>query len=55
MVMKDAQRRGLIAVNVAADSKIGTAKRHKPKIKAGTDFPHAERSQGAARRRGPEG
>ena len=26
-------------MNVAADSKISTAKRHKPKIKAGTNFP----------------
>jgi len=39
MVMKDAHRRGLVAQNVAADTRIGAAKRHKAKIKAGVDFP----------------
>jgi integrase len=39
MVMKDAHRRGLVAVNVAADTRVGAAKRHKAKIKAGVDFP----------------
>jgi integrase len=39
MVMKDACRRGLVAQNVAAETRIGAAKRHKPKIKAGVDFP----------------
>jgi integrase len=39
MVMKDALRRGLVSQNVAADSRIGAAKRHKARIKAGVDFP----------------
>jgi integrase len=39
MILGDAKRRGLIAVNVAADTKIPASKRHKPKIKAGVDFP----------------
>jgi integrase len=38
-VLKDAKRRGLIAQNVAADTTIGAAKRHKRKLKAGVDFP----------------
>jgi integrase len=38
-VLKDAKRRGLVAQNVAADTAIGTAKRHKPRLKAGVDFP----------------
>jgi integrase len=39
MILGDAKRRGLIAVNVAADTTIAAGKRHKPKIKAGVDFP----------------
>jgi integrase len=38
-IIKDARRRGLIAQNVAAETSIGAAKRHKPKLKAGVDFP----------------
>ena len=40
MIMKDAQRRGLIAVRTSRPiPRIGAAKRHKAKIKAGVDFP----------------
>jgi integrase len=39
MILADAKRRGLVAVNEAADTKVGAAKRHKSKIKAGVDFP----------------
>jgi integrase len=39
MILADAKRRGLVAVNVAAETTIGDAKRHKPKLKAGRDFP----------------
>jgi integrase len=38
-VVKDSQRRGLVAQNVARDTTIGAAKRHKVKLKAGVDFP----------------
>jgi integrase len=38
-IISDAKRRGLIAHNPAAETTIGTAKRHKPKLKAGVDFP----------------
>jgi integrase len=38
-ILKDAKRRGLIAQNVAAETSIGAAKRHKAKLKAGVDFP----------------
>jgi hypothetical protein len=39
MILGDAKRRGLVAVNAAADTKVATAKRHKTKLKAGVDFP----------------
>jgi integrase len=39
MILGDAKRRGLVAVNVAADTKVATAKRHKAKLRAGVDFP----------------
>jgi integrase len=39
MLLKDAQRRGQVAQNVAAGAKIELSKRGKRKIKAGTDFP----------------
>ncbi|MGH6897295.1 MAG: tyrosine-type recombinase/integrase [Geminicoccaceae bacterium] len=39
MVLADARRRGLVAVNVAADTRVGTDRRHKAKIRAGADFP----------------
>jgi integrase len=39
MILADAKRRGLVAVNVAADTKIPAGKRHKAKIRAGVDFP----------------
>jgi integrase len=38
-IIKDAKRRGLIAHNPAADTTIGTAKRHKARLAAGVDFP----------------
>ena len=38
-VLKDAQRRGLVAQNVAAETTIGAAKRHQKRIEAGVDFP----------------
>jgi integrase len=38
-VIKDAKRRGLIAQNLATDTTIGAAKRHKRRLKAGVDFP----------------
>ena len=39
MVLADAKRRGLVTVNVAADTRVGAGKRHKRKLKAGADFP----------------
>jgi integrase len=42
-IMKDAKRRGMVAQNVAADTTIGTAKRHKRRLEVGTDIPtHGE-------------
>jgi len=41
-VIKDAKRRGLIAHNVAAETAIGAAKRHKRKLKVGVDVPLPE-------------
>jgi integrase len=38
-VIKDARRRGLIAQNVAAETKIGSNGRHKRRLRAGVDFP----------------
>jgi integrase len=38
-ILKDAKRRGNVAQNVAADTKAGTDKRSKRKLKAGEDFP----------------
>jgi integrase len=38
-VLKNAKRRGLVAQNVAAETSIGAAKRHKAKLKAGVDVP----------------
>ena len=38
-VIKDARRRGLIAQNVAAETTINEAKRHKRKLKVGVDVP----------------
>jgi integrase len=38
-IIKDAKRRGLIAHNPAAETTIGTAKRHKARLTAGVDFP----------------
>ena len=37
--IKDAKRRGLVAQNVAAETTIGVASRHKRRLKAGVDFP----------------
>jgi integrase len=38
-ILKDAKRRGNVAVNVASDTRITSLKREKRKIKAGVDFP----------------
>jgi integrase len=38
-IMKDAKRRGMVAQNVAADTTIGTAKRHKRRLEVGVDIP----------------
>jgi integrase len=38
-IIKDARRRGLIAHNPAAETTIGTARRHKSRLTAGVDFP----------------
>jgi integrase len=38
-IVADAQRRGLIAHNPAAGTRIGAAERHKPRLAAGVDFP----------------
>jgi integrase len=38
-VLKDAKRRGQIAANPASETTIGTAGRHKKKLRAGVDFP----------------
>lgn len=37
--IEDAKRRGLVAQNVAAETTIGVASRHKRRLKAGVDFP----------------
>jgi integrase len=39
MILGDAKRRGLVAVNAAADTTVTAGKRHKAKIRAGVDFP----------------
>jgi integrase len=41
-VIRDARRRGLIAQNIAAETTIDDAKRHKPKLKVGRDVPTSE-------------
>jgi integrase len=38
-IMSDMRRRGLITVNVAAETRIRAGKRHKAKLKAGVNFP----------------
>jgi len=38
-IMKDAKRRGMVAQNVAADTTIGTAKRHRKRLEVGVDIP----------------
>jgi integrase len=38
-VIKDARRRGLLAQNVAAETTIGSGKRHRRKLQVGVDVP----------------
>ena len=38
-IVKDARRRGLIATNPAAETTIGTGKRHRKRLEVGVDIP----------------